>query len=195
MKKNFCEIVCIVDKSGSMDSVKDDAIGGFNSFLKTQKDFPGEALFTLYLFDTEKEEICNGININEVKELNEKTYIPGGMTALLDAVGTAINSVRSRWSKVKEDERPEKVIVGILTDGQENSSKEYTHEQIKDMVEINQTKYNWDFVYISASPTAWEDSHSIGISKGDTLQYAATDIGTSSSYDDLSKRVMKSRSE
>lgn len=194
MKKDLCEIVCIVDKSGSMDSVKDDAIGGFNSFIETQMKLPGKAFFTFYLFDTEKKEICSGIPIEDIKKLNEETYVPGGMTALLDAVGTAIDSVGSRLQKMPEEERPEKVIVAILTDGQENSSKEYTQEQVKEMIETQQEKFNWDFVYISASPTAWEDSGSIGISAGDTIQYAATNVGTRNSYAELSKSVTSSRS-
>ena len=133
-REGLTEIVCIIDKSGSMEAVKEDAIGGFNRFLKEQQELPGESLFTLVLFDTEYRRVTDGRPIREVNTLNRKTYSPGGMTALLDAVGITVDRVARRIEKTPPSDKPEKVIVAVLTDGLENSSVEYSAGQIFDKI-------------------------------------------------------------
>jgi hypothetical protein len=156
------EIVCIVDRSGSMDLIKKDAIGGFNSFLKEQKVQPGEATMTILLFDTEYNFLCSGKPIKEVEPLNETTFVPRGSTALLDAIGRTVTELKSR--------DPKKAIIMILTDGQENSSREFNKTQIKQMMEDCKTK-GWFVAYISANVDAFDDAQSVGIGRMQTSSF------------------------
>jgi len=125
MKNNLTEIVFILDRSGSMCSLVNDTIGGFNSFIEDQKQEDGEALLTTILFDDQYEILHNGVNIKTVKPMTTKEYSARGMTALLDAIGKTINTVGDRFNKLDEDNKPSKVIFVITTDGQENQSKEF----------------------------------------------------------------------
>ena len=166
---SYTEIVCVIDKSGSMGSVTRDSINGFNEFLKQQQELPGEAKFTLILFDTNYNIICNGINIKDAEPLTNKTYVPSGFTALLDAVGKAIDSVGERLSNSLE--KPSKVIVAILTDGEENSSKEYSLATIKSKVEHQQNNYSWEFIYLGANQDAFAEASKLGIKAYNTFNY------------------------
>jgi uncharacterized protein YegL len=121
MKENLTELVFILDRSGSMGTMAKEAIGGFNAFLEEQKKLPGEAKLTLALFDHQYSLVCNGKDIKDVEPLDDKTYVPRGTTALLDAIGRTIDDVGSRLSATTEAERPSKILVAILTDGQENA--------------------------------------------------------------------------
>jgi len=169
------EIVCILDRSGSMGSICNDAIGGFNSFLKEQKELPGKATFTLILFDHEYEVKCNGIDIKEVTPLNNRTYVPRGSTALYDAIGRAICNAESRIDKCNP--KKSRVLVSILTDGEENSSKEYDKCKILSMIQKCRDKYGWEFIYLSASPSAFSDAEKIGIRVGRVMQFSHTGSG------------------
>ncbi|MCK5021174.1 MAG: VWA domain-containing protein [Candidatus Peribacteraceae bacterium] len=182
MKKGFSELVGIIDKSGSMQSIVSDAIGGFNSFIKAQKALPGKANLTLVLFDTGYKMVHDGIDLKEVGELTEKEYSPSGLTALYDAVGKAINVVGKRLADTPEDERPEKVIFAILTDGQENSSKEFSKEKIAEMISVQKETFSWEFVFLAANQDAMKAGGSIGIAAKDTHSFAATGVGVKKSY-------------
>ena len=135
MKNNLTEIVFILDRSGSMSRLVEDTIGGFNSFIETQKKEVGEAVLTTILFDDQYEILHNGVDIKNVKPMTTKEYSARGMTALLDAIGKTINNVGDRLNKTDDKDKPSKVIFVITTDGQENSSKEFTQKQIKEMIE------------------------------------------------------------
>jgi len=135
MKENLTEMVFILDRSGSMSNLTKDTIGGFNTMIENQKKEDGDAVLTTVLFDDMYELLHDGVNIQDVKELTNKEYYARGMTALLDAIGKTINTVGERLSKTKEEDRPSKIIFVITTDGQENSSKEFTQKQIKEMIE------------------------------------------------------------
>jgi len=135
MKENLTEMVFILDRSGSMSNLTKDTIGGFNTMIENQKKEDGDAVLTTVLFDDMYELLHDGVNIQDVKELTNKEYYARGMTALLDAIGKTINTVGERLSKTKEENRPSKIIFVITTDGQENSSKEFTQKQIKEMIE------------------------------------------------------------
>jgi hypothetical protein len=167
------EIVCIVDRSGSMDSIKADAIGGFNAFLKDQQSQPGEAYMTICLFDNEITLLCSGSPINEVKPLDEKTYIPRGSTALLDAIGNTLADLNKR--------NPKKAIIMILTDGQENASRQYKKQQIKELIEECEKK-DWYTAYISASWNSIEDAKSVGIGMGQTMSFRGDSRGANVAY-------------
>ena len=156
------EIVCVIDRSGSMDSIKGDAIGGFNNFLNEQKKLPGAVNMTIIQFDNEYMIMCSGKPIAEVEPLTEKTYQPRGSTALLDAIGRSISEVNQR--------NPEKAIIVILTDGQENSSNEYTKQGIKLMIAECEKK-GWVVIYLSAHSDAFKDAHSVGVPMNNVMSF------------------------
>lgn len=185
-EQNKCEIVCVIDRSGSMDSVKDDAIGGFNTFLEEQQKQPGNAVLTYVQFDNEYEIVHNQVDLEDVPELTESTYVPRGGTALNDAIGRTISEVASR--------NPNKVIMCILTDGQENSSQEFTTEQVKEKIKEKEDE-GWEFLFLSASPDAWGQSMSYGFNAQNTVTFAANSIGTQSAYHAMSDTVSMYRAD
>ena len=155
MKTGLTEIVVVLDESGSMSSCKGDTIGGFNVFLSSQQKIKGSANMTFVKFSDYYNKINDGIDINEVVPLNESTYTPSFSTALLDAVGKTINDVGNRLSSTPESERPEKVIFTVITDGYENTSKEFTKRQISEMIKHQREKYSWEFLFLGADIDAW----------------------------------------
>jgi len=171
---DYTEIVCVIDKSGSMGAVTKDSISGFNEFLKQQKKLPGNAKFTLVLFDTNYKVVCDGVNIEDAESLTEKTYQPSGLTALLDAVGKTIDSVGERLSS--SSDKPDKVIVAILTDGEENASTEYKLETIKSKIEHQQNNYAWEFIYLGANQDSFLEAGKLGIKRSNTFNYNVDDI-------------------
>lgn len=188
-KENFTSINVIVDASGSMAHLTHDTIGNFNTFLKEQKEFPGEAVFTLCTFNTDYRLPHDFVKIASVPDLDVKGYIPQGGTALLDAMGTTIDSVGRKLASLPEEERPSKVIFLIITDGHENSSKRYSSEQIKSMVEHQKDVYSWEFVFMGANIDAITTGTSLGISASNSVNYAATDIGTKALYRSISENM------
>lgn len=175
MKKNLTEIVVVLDESGSMGSCKQDTIGGFNEFLDTQSKIEGEANFTFVKFSDYYKVVNEGSPIEHVAKLNENNYSPSFSTALLDAVGKTINSIGNRLAKTPEDERPAKVIVTVITDGYENSSREFTKKQIFDMVKHQREKYDWEFLFLGADIDSWGGE--IGINTN--VNVSKADIGRS----------------
>lgn len=185
MKKNLRELIVVVDKSGSMSSIKSDAIGGFNEFLKEQKKSDFNVKMTLVFFDTTYEIVHNRVSVKKVPKLNEETYRPGGGTALYDAIGRAMDEVGDRLAGTKEEKRPEKVLVVILTDGEENSSKEYPYEKISGMIEHQRTKYNWEFIFLAANQDAMAVGSAMNISAN--LNFASTKTGVKKAYRGIQK--------
>ena len=175
MKKDLTELIVLIDESGSMGSVVGDTIGGFNTFLETHQKLPGEAKLTLVKFDTKYEIVHNGVEVRKVEPLTTKTYKPGGMTALLDAVGKTIDEVGRRLADTPENEKPEKVIFMVLTDGEENSSREYTKEQVKEKTEHQTNNYQWEFIFIGADQDAWSNARGIGMSQ--SYNFTQADMG------------------
>lgn len=182
MKKNLTEMVFILDRSGSMQSLTSDTIGGFNSMIENQKKEDGEAYVTTVLFDDNYELLHDHVDIQKIQPITNKEYYARGCTALLDAVGKTINSIGSRLSATPEEERPEKVIFVITTDGYENSSREFTRYTVKDMIEHQQTKYSWTFMFLGANMDAVSEASSLGISSAYSKTYTASAQGTSSAY-------------
>jgi len=192
-REGLTEIVCILDKSGSMASVKNDAIGGFNTFIKDQKSVDGEATLSLIMFDTEYSIRYEGKNIKDAPELDDKTFIPGGSTALLDAIGKTINAVGSRLHNTSEQDRPSKVIFVILTDGEENSSREFTKAKINEMITHQKDAYNWAFIYLAANQDAIGEAGQIGIAGGQAMNYNSTPQGTRHMYSAMANTVTNFR--
>ena len=186
MKKGYTEIIAIIDKSGSMHPIKSDSIGGVNSFIESQKEQEGTANLTLVLFNTEVETIYESEDIKNIKGLNATSYIPNGMTAMNDAIGISINKLGLKLSKMKEEDRPENVIVAILTDGQENSSMEFSGEAVKSLIKEQTEKYNWEFIFLAANQNAVESGAGIGIPKERCMEYSADSKGMNNAYTSMS---------
>lgn len=166
VNKDLTEIIFVLDKSGSMWDVKSDTIGGFNQFIEDQKKLPGEALFTFITFDTTYNKVSEGALLESVAHLNENTYNPGGGTALYDAVNRAIADTVTRHNDTKSDDTPGKVIMVVLTDGQENSSREVRDlKKIAEMVKERE-KLGWEVLFLGADLDNWAQMGSgMGFSK------------------------------
>jgi uncharacterized protein YegL len=177
MNENLTEIVAILDKSGSMEDLTNDTIGGFNSFLKEQKEIPGEAVLTTVLFNNSYTLLHDRVNIKNVKPMTNKEYIAQGSTALLDAMGKTINDIGLKLNNTAENERPGKVIFFIITDGEENASAEFSNEKIKEMVELQKNKYSWEFIFLGANVDSFNVANSIGISADRAFDYEADEEG------------------
>ena len=175
-------IVCILDRSGSMQNIISDSIGGFNSFIKSQKDLGDDAVLTLALFDNYYELIYNEVDIKEVEEITSNTWYPRGMTALYDAIGKTINTIKSNESKRKS--LYDKTLVCIVTDGEENDSREYNSISIKSLISESE-KEGWEFIYLGANQDAFAESSKFGISYRNTLNYTANTGGVSSAFDNM----------
>lgn len=184
------EIVAILDRSGSMMSTAKDAVGGFTALINEQKKIPGEVLVTLVQFDDVIETVYEA---RDIKEINGLVLQPRNTTALLDAIGKTINSVGDRLAKTLESDRPEKVLVVIITDGGENASKGFTNAKINEMIKTQRDTYNWEFVFIGANQDAIATASQFGIGYANAMTYAATSLGTNAAYGALSKGITKMR--
>ena len=193
MKQELTEIIFILDRSGSMAGLQQDTIGGYNNFLHTQRQVPGEAKVTTILFDDKYEVLHNGLDINKIRPITNREYFARGSTALLDAVGKTINNVGARFSNTDENDRPEKVIVVITTDGMENASREFTYERISQMITHQQEKYNWEFLFLGANIDAAKEAASLGIRDGRSSNYEASAGGTAALFNVLSNSIASYR--
>ena len=176
-KNNLVEIICVIDRSGSMADIRSDAVGGFNTFLEEQKKLPGEAKMTIALFNDSCEVVQEGVDLQAVQPFDAKTYVPDGTTALLDAVGRTIADTGKRLARATDSERPEKVIFAILTDGLENSSRKYSRQKIYDMIRHQRDKYSWEFVFLAANQDAFEEAEKLGMDKSRAYNFAADSEG------------------
>lgn len=180
---DLTEIICVIDKSGSMASLKNDTIGGFNAFLEEQKKLGDDATMTVVLFDTAMRTVFDGTPIKDVQPFDDKTYMPGGGTALCDAVGTTIDKVCERIAHTDQDKAPDKVICMIITDGEENSSKEYIGEgRIQEMISNQKDKYGWEFMFLAANQDAMLSAQKMNIDASRSYNYAANVKGTNTAY-------------
>ncbi len=174
MRSDLTDITLVIDRSGSMHSIQDDAQGGINAFLAGQKETPGDVAVTLVQFDTEYEFLYRGVPLSDVVPYKLE---PRGGTALLDAVGRAINETGTRLAGLPETLRPGLVVVVVMTDGQENSSREFTKAQVKEMIEHQQNVFNWQFTFLGANQDAFAEAGGIGIAVGGTADFAANKVG------------------
>jgi hypothetical protein len=190
MNTNLTDITIVVDRSGSMDSIKSDAEGGVNSFIAEQAKESGEALVTLLQFDTKYEFLYQGTPIQEVPQYE---LVPRGMTALLDAVGRAVNETSERLAEMAEKDRPGLVIFVIMTDGLENSSKEFTKDQIKEMIERQQKEHDWHFTFLGANQDAFAEAGGMGINKVGSANYRMDKVGKA--LEGTSRKVARMRAQ
>lgn len=193
MIDSLVDITVVLDRSGSMATVRDDTIGGFNSVLEEQKQVPGTAYLTLVQFDDQYEIIYEGQKLRDVPELTTRTFVPRGSTALLDAIGRTINAVGARLTALPEAERPGKVLLLIMTDGEENSSHEFSRAQVFDMITHQREAYAWEVVFIGTNQDAVATGASYGIPASNALSYAPTPAGTRQALGTFSKAASRMR--
>jgi uncharacterized protein YegL len=187
MKKGLTELVLILDKSGSMSGLEADTIGGYNSMLAKQKAVDGECYITTVLFDNNYELLHDRIDIKAVSPITDKEYQVGGSTALLDAIGRTIHKIGNAQKHTAQDYRAEKVMFVIITDGEENSSREYSAEKIKALIERQKEKYGWEFIFLGANIDAVQTAGRFGIAPDRAIDYLADSEGT-----ELNFKVMAS---
>lgn len=193
MRENLTELVFILDRSGSMSGLEADTIGGFNSMIKKQQKEEGEALVSTVLFDDQCEVLHDRVEISKIKKMTEDDYYVRGCTALLDAVGGAINHIGNIHKYAREEDRPAKTLFIITTDGLENASRRYTFKDIKRMVERQKEKYNWEFLFLGANIDAIEVAGNMGIRKERAANFVCDAVGTAVNYSVLDKAISRVR--
>ena len=183
------ELVFILDRSGSMRGLEGDTIGGFNSMLAKQKQEPGECLVSTALFDNETEVIHDRVPLAKVPELTDREYFVRGCTALLDAVGGAIHHIGNVHKYARPEDRPERTLFVITTDGMENASRRYDYDKVKEMIERQKEKYDWEFIFLGANIDAAKEAARFGISADRAVRYESDHEGTALNYEVISETV------
>ena len=194
MRRNLTEIVFILDASGSMAPHVDDTIGGYNSLLKKQRNEEGDAIVSTVTFSDASTVLADRVDIKEIKDLTDKEYETSGCTALLDAIGGAIHHIRNVHKYIREEDRPEKTLFIINTDGYENASRHYSRARIKEMIE-SQKKLGWSFVFLGAEIDAESIASSYGIDRDNAVTFHQDSEGFTVAYDALETAVRAIRTD
>lgn len=189
--KNKTEIVIVLDRSGSMQAIKDDMEGGFKTFLDEQKTLGGDCSVSLYTFDDKFEKEYEDINL---KDINSITIHPRGWTALLDGICEAIETVGKRLAELAESERSERVLFYVISDGAENKSTRFTKIQTEQKIKHQENKYNWKFTFAGCNFDMIGESAKIGISYDNAVNFSNSKKGISKGFDILSKSAAFYRS-
>lgn len=193
MKKNLTELVFILDRSGSMYGLEQDTIGGFNSMLTKQKSLDGECRITTVLFDHQYTLFHDRIDIQAVSPMTKKDYNVGGSTALLDAIGITIDKLIRVQRHTAEGYRAQKVIFVIITDGEENSSRKYSYDQVKAKIEHEKEAYGWEFIFLGANMDAVKTASQFGIHADRAAEYVPDAVGTTLNFEMMSNAVSEFR--
>ena len=193
MKKGLTEIVFILDRSGSMSGLERDTIGGYNSLIQKQKNEEGEAIISTVLFDDQMEVIHDRVSLDAIQPMTEKEYYVRGCTALLDAVGGAIHHIGNVHKYARNADVPEKTLFIITTDGMENSSRRYSYEKVKHMIERQKQRFGWEFLFLGANIDAIAEAGKFGIQPERAVNYHCDSEGTAVNYMALSKAVSRVR--
>ena len=195
MKADYTHISIILDRTGSMEAIRDDTIGGFNAFLNAQKAAPGMATLTLVQFDSQDPyEIIHRFKpLAQVAELTRETFVPRASTPLLDAMGRGINDLEKSLADLKEAEGPARVVMVIITDGQENASREFRKDQIEKMIREKQEKLDWQFVFLSADLNAIGDAIQSGVPSASIMSHDLSERGVGAAWASLSRSVSEYR--
>ena len=197
MRKGLTEVVFILDRSGSMSGLESDTIGGFNAMIEKQKKEEGEAYISTVLFDDRTEVLYDRVPVAKVEPMNANQYYVRGCTALLDAIGGAIHHIANVHRYAREEDRPEKTLFIITTDGMENASRIYDYKKVKKMVEKEKREYGWEFLFLGANIDAIEVAGRFGVDADRAINYVSDEEGTALNYQVLSatvSAVRKSRS-
>jgi len=185
-KNDITELVCIIDSSGSMESVKDETIAGFNGYIEQQRSLEGHIRVTLALFGSTCTLVFDGLPIDTIPLLTSDTYRPGGKTALYDAIGQTIEYVAMRIASPRSDEAPSAVIVAILTDGHENASVRYGKTDVLQAITYFKDKQAWNFVFLGCSAESMDEAASIGIPQRTTFVFKSSKLGTTNAFRKMS---------
>ncbi len=194
MKKGLTELVFILDRSGSMQGLEGDTIGGFNAMLEKQRREPGDALVSTVLFDDRAELLHDRLPLRKVRPITERDYFVRGCTALLDAVGGAIRHIGDIHKYARGEDIPERTLFIITTDGMENASRRFTAEQVRDMIRRQTERYGWEFIFLGANIDAVETAASLGIAPERAANYNCDSEGTRLNYEAMSMAVSAARS-
>ena len=189
MKKNFTELVFILDRSGSMAGLESDTIGGFNAMIEKQKKQDGECIVSTVLFNDRDTVIHDRVPLDKIRPMTEHDYCVGGCTALIDAIGGAIHHIGNVHKYAREDDVPENTIFIITTDGMENASRRYSSNRVKQMIEKQKKKYGWEFLFIGANIDAVETAKHYGIDESRAVNFHADAKGTEVLYKTVSLAV------
>ena len=187
------ELVFILDRSGSMSGLEKDTIGGFNSMLEKQRKEPGDAVVSTVLFDNETEVIHDRVAIADVPNLTDKEYFVRGCTALLDAVGGAIQHIGNVHKYARKEDVPEKTLFIITTDGMENASHHYTYDKVRNMIERQKERYGWEFLFLGANIDAAAEARRFGIDESMAANYHCDEAGTALNYEVISEAITSVR--
>ena len=191
--KQLTELVFILDRSGSMAGLEADTIGGFNSLIQKQKQEDGKAIVSTVLFDSQCEVLHDQVPLEKIPVMTENDYYVRGCTALLDAVGGAIHHIGNVHKYAREEDRPDKTLFIITTDGMENSSKEYSYDKVKHMIERQKSRYGWEFIFLGANIDAVSEAKRFGIDAPYAANYHADSKGTALNYEVLSEAICELR--
>ena len=189
MKKNLTEIVFILDRSGSMSGLERDTIGGFNSMIEQQKKTEGEALISTVLFDNVSEVLHDRVNVRDIRPMTDRDYTVRGCTALLDAIGGAIHHIGNVHKYARTEDVPEHTVFIIMTDGMENASHMYSSDKVKQMIQRQQEKYGWEFLFLGAKIDAIETASHFGIDADKAANYQCDCEGTALNYEVLNDAI------
>ena len=187
------ELVFILDRSGSMCGLEGDTIGGYNGMLAKQKALAGVCTVTTVLFDDRYELLHDRIDLQEVRPITEKEYYVRGCTALLDAIGKTIQKIANAQRRTVPEQRADKVLFVITTDGLENASREYRPEQVRALVERQQQEFGWEFLFLGANIDAIATARTVGIAPERAVNYHADSKGTRLNYETVSAAVCQMR--
>lgn len=189
MRKGLTEVVFILDRSGSMSGLEADTIGGFNSMIEKQRKEKGEAYISTVLFDDDTEVLYDRVPVSKIEPMNDKQYYVRGCTALLDAIGGAIHHIGNVHKYAREEDVPEKTIFIITTDGMENASRIYDYKKVKKMVEKQEKKYGWEFLFLGANIDAIEVAGRFGIRADRAINYECDAMGTAVNYNAIGATI------
>ena len=189
MKKGLCEVVYILDRSGSMSGLESDTIGGFNAMIERQRKELDEAYISVVLFNSDSEVIYDRVPIAKIEPMTDRQYTVGGCTALIDAIGGAVKHISNVHKYAREEDRPEKTIFVITTDGLENASRRFSSSEVKKLVEQKKTE-GWEFLFLGANIDAVETAQRFGIGRDRSVNYNCDSAGTRLNYECMSEAVV-----
>ncbi len=193
MKKDLTEVVFILDRSGSMYGLRADTVGGFNSMVDKQKAEEGEALVSAVLFNDTSEVLYDRVDIRKIEPMTETQYVPGGTTALIDALGDAIHHIGNVHKYAREEDVPEHTLFIIMTDGMENASHRYSADDVREKVKRQQEKYGWEFLFLGANIDAVETAKHYGFRGDRAARFHSDEAGTKLNYAVVSETIRKVR--
>ena len=197
MSRNLTELVFVIDKSGSMHGLESDTIGGFNSMISEQRETRSEldeVLVSTVLFSDESDVVSDRIPINRIEPMTDSQYRVGGCTALLDTLGGAIRHIGNVHKYARKEDVPDRTLFVVITDGLENASRRYSHEEVRKLIDRQRDRYGWEFMFLGANMDAVTEATGLGFSSKNSVTYCCDSVGTSLNYNALGGAISSFRS-